>query len=474
MALRLKARQQAGGVQVPYDWEPRSYQWPAWQAFEDGCRFFNMVWHRRAGKDDLWLNRIAVELLEEPATYWYFFPEKEHIRKALWLSVDAHTKMRRLEHIFPRELFPKWNETDMSIESVAGGRVQFLGSDSYDTAVGAGPKGVVFSEWSLARAEAWAFVQPMIEETGGWAAFIYTPRGMNHGWRWHEAAVNDNEWFSELLTVQDTSVFTAAQLARIRNSLIAQFGEDDGEMYFQQEYMCAFNSNAAGAFYGAVVRRAEQQGRIGLFPWSPTKRVATSWDIGRSDATAIWFWQMQDGMRTAIDYYEKREEDLTHYVRWLTTRPYNYYQNIWPHDADRKTWNPQTYIEIASGLGLQNIEIQERTSVMERVNAVRANFPSVRINVQPWSGGDESPEMAAARMQRGIDALRGYQKVYDTGTREFLDRPKYTWHRDGADAFGYGIQRLRPDLGHNLQGDAISYTGQEMGQRYDPFRFAGV
>jgi hypothetical protein len=35
---------------------------------------------------------------------------------------------------------------------------------------------VTFSEFALANPSAWAFIRPMLEENGGWAAFITTPR----------------------------------------------------------------------------------------------------------------------------------------------------------------------------------------------------------------------------------------------------------------------------------------------------------
>lgn len=466
-------------ISLPYNWDPRPYQVPLWDYMDaggsDGKRAL-CVWHRRAGKDDCGLHYVAKEMIERPATYWYMFPEKEHIRKALWILRDPHTQQRRLKNMFPYELFPekKWNETNMTIESVTGGMVQFMGSDSYDTSVGASPRGIVFSEWPLADPAAWAFLSPILAENGGWAMFLYTPRGMNHGHTFYELACESDGWFGQRLTVDDTDVFTREQLDIERRQLKALYGEDDGEAYYQQEYYCQFNANTAGSFYGSYLRACEREGRMGSFPYNPTKRVATSWDLGFDDSTAIWFWQFQDGYMTLIDYYQMRERSLDHYVKWVSERPYAYYQHVWPHDADRNRLDPESWVQQGLRLGLGNIDVQPRTSVMERVNAARANFPRVRFNLHPVPAIGETQQMASARMHQGIEAIRNYQKVWNASTRQFEDKPKKTKDRDGADSFGYGMQRVRPDHMDGLRDLPKSYIAGASGGEYDPLVYSGV
>ena len=160
-------------------------------------------------------------------------------------------------------------------------------------------------------------------------------------------------------------------------------------------------------------------------------------------------------------------------MKWVSERPYAYYQHVWPHDADRNTVNPESFIQQGTRMGLSHIEIQPRTAIMDRVNAVRANFPRFRFNLHPVPAIGETQEMANARMHAGIEALRNYQKVWDQTTRQFLDKPKYTKDRDGADAFGYGAQRVRPDALGALQGQSNSYIAQSS-DAYDPFTYAGV
>jgi len=63
----------------------------------------------------------------------------------------------------------------------------------------------VFSEFSLQDPRAWDIIRPILAENKGWALFIYTPRGKNHGWNLKQLAEKyPGRWFLSFLTVHDT------------------------------------------------------------------------------------------------------------------------------------------------------------------------------------------------------------------------------------------------------------------------------
>jgi hypothetical protein len=137
----------------------------------------------------------------------------------------------------------------MAIEFINGAVWQVCGSDNYNSLVGSPPYGVVFSEWPLAKPDAWAYLRPILAENGGWGLFIGTPRGDNHGKTMFDYARNNKDWYCELLHAGKTGVFTEDQLVTEREELIAQYGKTRGEALFQQEYYCSFIE----AFQGKVV-----------------------------------------------------------------------------------------------------------------------------------------------------------------------------------------------------------------------------
>ena len=76
--------------------------------------------------------------------------------------------------------------------------------------------GVVFSEFALADPASWSYIRPILLENNGWAVFIYTPRGRNHGATFYEGALDDPTWYAEKSTAEQTGVFTPEQLAQMR------------------------------------------------------------------------------------------------------------------------------------------------------------------------------------------------------------------------------------------------------------------
>lgn len=84
----------------------------------------------------------------------------------------------------------------MMIHFKSGSTWQVAGSDNFNSLVGSPPVGVVFSKWPLAKPDAWDFIRPILAANGGWAVFLWTPRGRNHATRAFEARARDPEWFT--------------------------------------------------------------------------------------------------------------------------------------------------------------------------------------------------------------------------------------------------------------------------------------
>ena len=116
--------------------------------------------------------------MHRPAVYWHMLPQKEQARKAIWTSVNPHTGRRRVDEAFPHEIRKRTLEHEMMIEFVNGSVWQVVGSDNFNSLVGAALGGIVYSEWALANPAARAYLRPIIAESRGWQIFITTPRGV--------------------------------------------------------------------------------------------------------------------------------------------------------------------------------------------------------------------------------------------------------------------------------------------------------
>lgn len=205
---------------------------------DGGCKRAVLIWHRRSGKDKSVLQLVIKRMVERVGTYYYIFPTYNQGRKALWDGIDREG-FKLMNH-FPNEIVTKRNESEMRVELFNGSAFQIIGCDNIDNIVGTNPVGVVFSEYPLGKQEAWDFIRPILAENDGWVVWCFTPRGMNHGWKILQQAQAEPNWFSQVLTVDDTHAISAEVLEEERR----QMPED----LFHQEYYCQF-LEGAGQFF---------------------------------------------------------------------------------------------------------------------------------------------------------------------------------------------------------------------------------
>lgn len=415
---------------LPNNWRPRAYQQAAWDAFENGTKRFCLVWHRRAGKDDFGLRATSVSAFSRIGNYWHMLPEAAQARKAIWESINPHTGIRRIDEAFPQQIRNSTRETDMMIEFTSGSTWQVVGSDNYNSLVGSPPIGVVYSEYALADPSSWGFLRPILAENGGWAMMISTPRGPNHMRKLYDAARSRPEWFAQVLTAYQTGAIPRDVLDRELRDYIDEFGLEEGTALFEQEYLCSFEAQIIGAIYGSQMRQARAEGRIGAVSYDPYEPVGTMWDLGLSDSTAIWFFQIDGTNINFIDYYAANNVGFDHYAQVLKAKNYNYDRNMhyFPHDIEtRELTTAERRSDTMYKLGIPPTVVPSH-SVWEGVNLVRRNFHRFRFD--------------AGRCEAGIEALTMYQREYDTTLRIFKNKPKHDASSHGADAFRIGCAML--------------------------------
>lgn len=424
----------------PHDWKPRYYQQKAWDYLDGGGKRACLIWHRRSGKDDLALNWAAKAAHLRVGEYWHMLPEASQARKAIWDAVSPHTGIRRIDQAFPRDMRANTRKNDMVIEFQNGSLWRVVGSDNYDSLLGSTPAGIVFSEWALADPNAWAFLRPILIENNGWALFITTPRGSNHARKTLDLARSDASWFAEVLSARDTGVFTEKQLVDELKEYQHDYGDDEGNALFEQEYNCSFEAALIGSYYGAYLNRASKEGRIGKIPIDRSLLVHTSWDLGVSDSTGIWFIQRAGREYRIVDYHEGAGVGLDEYARILDEKKAQYKWvygvHYFPHDmAVRELSNGgRSRADTMQNLGYKPT-IVPVSSLMDGVNATR------RMLDQAWI--DEG------RCERGLNALRNYRREWDERLKMFRDNPLHDWASHGADALrtfasGYRDPKEKP------------------------------
>ena len=407
----------------------RKYQQPfhkAWSTLSH--RRLIEIAHRRWGKDEIALNCTRDLALKRPASYWHLLPEYAQARKAIWAAVNPHTGKRRVDEAFPEAIRESTNEQEMFIKLRNGATWQIVGSDRYNSLVGAGVAGVVFSEWALANPSAWGYIRPMVEENNGWAAFITTPRGNNHAKSMLDMARTNPKWFAEVSDVRATGALTEAQLDEALAEYQAIYGIDFGRAIFEQEYLCSFSGAMVGAYFGAEMSKAERDGRVQLVEVNPKYPVHTAWDLGATHNNPIWCFQVIGTQLRIVDFYLPDSDDLEDWCAWLNGKGYVGNDYV-PHDILVTEWgSKRTRIETLRALGRKPRRIT-KVSVADGLQAGRVAINSAVFH----DGKDERGE----RIAHGMDGLKSYRREWDDERKTFRETPVKDWAEHIGSAWRY-------------------------------------
>ncbi len=414
-------------IRLPYHWKPRDYQRSAWGYLTGGGKRLVQRWHRRAGKDEMDLHWTCLAAHQRVASYWTCLPEYSQARKALWAAINPHTGIRRIDEVFPKEIRKRTLEQEMLIEFHNSSTWQLVGSDNFDSLVGSPPAGIVFSEYALSNPAAWSYLRPILLENGGWAVFNSTPRGANHFKSLCQLAEREKGWMCDVKSADDTGIFTAEQLQEELRQMQAEHGDGFGKALWMQEYFVSFDAAIPGSIFGEWLDRIQQAGQVGVVPVQKSLPVHTAWDLGHTDATAIWWFQIIAGEIHVLDYHEASLKDIPYYVAILEQKRreggFNYGTHWLPHDARARTL-------AAGGKSIQQQMIDARVGrvvIAKRLDHVDGIQAARRTIPYCW--------FDSANCEQGLEVLRNYHYEWDAEKRKFTDAPLHDWSSHGASAF---------------------------------------
>jgi phage terminase large subunit len=387
------------------------------------------IWHRRAGKDEVVLNAMRELAWKNPGTYWHCFPEQKQARKAIWNGVNGHTGKRRIFEAFPNSIIKRMQDDDMFIELTNGATFQLIGSDRYDSTVGSGPKGIAYSEWALSNPSAWAYHSPMIRESGGFAAFITTPRGDNHAKSMYDRAVaNPDTWFSQLLSINDTKTLSPEVLKEALEEYQDLHGIELGQSFFEQEYECSFAGAMVGSYWGGDMARAERNGRMHPVPINPDHPVHTVWDLGKAANNPLWCIQVIAGVIYVVDFYLPETEDLDGWCTWLNSKGYNGNDYV-PDDVMFPVWGTKHNRWDMLKEHKRKPKLVKRIAVADGIHAGRS-----AIKIAHFHKADDE---RGKRMAIGVSGLKSYRREWDDERKTFLENAYKDWAEHIGSAWRY-------------------------------------
>lgn len=366
-------------MQIPVNFKPRKYQADALRALEAGVKLAVWCWSRRGGKDFTAFGYAVKKMVESPMNVVLVFPTKEQGRKAFWNNIE-NDGFKTIDHI-PAELKAGQRDDEMLIRLINGSTFQVLGSKDPESLRGANGKLYIFSEFVDIDSSALDVVRPIVAVNGGQIIIQSTPKidGISGGTfkTLFDRAKQAKHQYASRITAEQ--YLDAETLEEIRQDTIAKNGND---FFYRQEFLCDWGQASQTTYYGQKLRKLEEDGRLGTYPYNNKYPVYTSWDLGR---TAIVFWQYYivkgKPQLRIIDYYATDVIGNKPIIKYVISKPYNYGWHFFPHDGSvRDQSDGIARLEKFREEGLINSSLLVREPVEEGIKRFATLLENTVIN----------------------------------------------------------------------------------------------
>lgn len=301
--------------------------------------------------------------------------------------------------------------------------------------------------------EIWMTLNPEFEDDATYDRFIARPpksaKVVEINWR-------DNPWFPKVLEEERLDLL-----------------ERDPDAYDHVwEGRC--RQWLEGAIYANELRKAYEQERITKVLFDDSVPVYTAWDLGHTDDTAIWWYQVIRGEIHLLESYSSSGGSLSEYATQILgrqvsidlvgdevvcklgdlvpelsyRREYRYAKHWLPHDARAKTLaakGKSTIEQLAVALGIHRLGIVPDIGVEDGIQASRTMFKNC------WFDKDGCDS--------GLKSLRRYQRQLQPDGLSYKKIPFHNWASHYADAFRMLAVAWRneekpepkPDVGKTIQ-----------------------
>ena len=395
-------------MNLEINYKPRPYQ-----EWFHGCdkRWMVNVWHRWAGKTTSWLAELLRKALQKKGVYEFISPTYRQSKRNAWGI------LKNLLIKFPKKAV-SYNEADLKCTLPNWSIIYLLWADNPDSLRWLDYHWVVYDEYSQQPSNIHSeIVRPRLSITNWWALWIWTPKWLNSFYELYTQAENDDDWYSELLTVYDTNIIDENEIKQAKKDMTIE--------EFEQEMLCSFNAALKGAYYSSRMWELRREWRIKNWIYDPILPVYTFWDLWLRDYTSIVFVQMSGWEVRIIDYIEDHNKWLEYYADKIQSKPYRYEMHYFPHDVKQRemsTW--QTRLETMERLFWSDkCDVVKSISLADGINAVRMMLPNCWFQ-----------ERSTWPLR---NALSNYQQEWDDHKGIFKDRPLHNWASHAADAFRY-------------------------------------
>src|SRR4029077_2985321 len=157
----------------------------------------------------------------------------------------------------------------------------------------------VLDEYPLLNPRAWtSVVRPTLADYRGFAVISGTSNGDDHFHAIKLRAEDDPQW--DVFDIKITDTGTDALSEEEVKDLTRDMPADE----YGPEMLNAFDAPVEGAYYTEAINALQSQKRVTAVPVDLSSALITGWDIGISDFTCIWIFQIAGKEIHFVDYVE--------------------------------------------------------------------------------------------------------------------------------------------------------------------------
>lgn len=401
-------------MQIPAHRLPlRDYQKEIVAAFNDPKidELLLVIGRRGAKTTTTFSEGIVPDLVKEVQTAVAVYPTAKMGFDNFWTNLE-NDGFKTIDHL-PRQLLSPSgqgnSDDDMRRTLINGSIFRALGATNYEALRGANGKIYWFDEFADQNIEAVNIVAPIVEQNGGKRVYTGTPKidGINGETmrRMHEAFKKDTTGTKYTCYIDATHYTTPQQLEKIRQGYILRNGND---FKFRQEMMLDWGQSSTSSFYGSIMSKKDENKSIGEFGYNKNYPVFTVWDLGKSDAMVVGFFQFFKGRPRLIERVHRTGSNIKAMAREvLKTRPYVYAWHFLPHDGTVSSLNDgQSRLHTLAEEGYTNVSTLKRQGVSVGIGYVEDWLPKLLIN-KPMTGDFDRK-------------VRLYKKKFNDKTGDFM------------------------------------------------------
>ncbi len=382
--------------------------------------------HRRAGKDIACLQLWVLRALQRVGTHVYLFPLYSQARAVIWNGMDFDGKPFIAN--IPEVIIDHKNQARMEIQLINGSRLVLAGSNNIDSLMGTNPVTIIYSEFALHHPLARQYLNPILIQNKGIEIIQSTPRGKNHLWELYEIVRENPKYHIEHLNINQTfkhdgsPIITEQQVEEAKRMGMS-------EEMIRQELFCDFEIGNIGAYFTRELSDMEIEGRITTLKPNPNLPLHTVWDLGGTDATAGWFFQIEGRYINLLYVLHDSGQGLKWYLEKAEqirkSFGCNWGNHFMPHDVNQghQGWeSTESRLMMARKHGWI-FQVTPKVNFEDGIEAIRYVLPKIRIDKLNCS--------------IGIRALREYQREYDELRACYKSKPLDNWATHIVDSIRY-------------------------------------